>query len=274
MISYPIDVGGTRTRIVEHGSGPAVVLIHGLGTRADRWRTTMERLADSGRRVIAFDLPGHGFAAKGEGIDYSVQGYARFLAALLDTLGLERPVLIGASLGGQVAATFAARTPQRAAALILVGSTGLKPFGPEARLQTSRMLVDMSKDAIRTRLQRGLRNHALITDELVEEDFRINNSPGAAEAFRALGAYFAERIDDDVVFDALKSLDGKVPLMLVWGPEDAAVPIAVAEEVAGKLKFASFVTLPGTAHNPYMDKPAEFCRAVMGFLSKASVPAG
>lgn len=273
MIAYPIEIDGTMTRIVEAGSGPATVLIHGLGTRADRWRTSIEELAPAGHRVIAFDLPGHGFARKGAGFDYSVPGYARFLTVLLDKLGLDRTTLIGASLGGQVAATVAAKMPKRVTSLVLVGSTGLSAFGPEARAQTSRMLVDMSRDAIRLRLQRGLRNMALITDEFVEEDFQINNSPGAAEAFQALGKYFAERIDDDLVFDALSGLDGKVPLLLVWGPEDAAVPVKIAEDVAAKLKSSRLVTIPGTAHNPYMDKPAEFTRVVLEFLGRVAAKA-
>jgi hypothetical protein len=78
---------------------------------------------------------------------------------------------------------IAAKMPNRMETLTLVGSTGLTVLGAEARLQTSVLLVDMSREAIRARMQRGLRNLALITDELVEEDFRINNSPGAAASF-------------------------------------------------------------------------------------------
>jgi pimeloyl-ACP methyl ester carboxylesterase len=270
MITYPIDVGGTLTRVIEDGAGPAILLIHGLGTRADRWRMTLEKLAAGGRRVIAFDLPGHGFAQKGVGLDYSVPGYADFISKLLDTFKLGRVALVGASLGGQAATVVAANMPQRIESLILVGSTGLSAFGPEARAQTSRILVDMSREAIRARLQRGLRNLALITDELVEEDFHINNSPGAAAAFHALGEYFANKIDDHVVFDRLLELDGRIPLLLVWGTEDASVPVKIAEEVASKLKGAKLMKMTGTAHNPYMDKPDEFSNAVLEFLAKGS----
>lgn len=274
MISYPIEIEGRLTRIIEHGEGPAIVLIHGLGTRADRWRSNIELLAADGRRVIALDLPGHGFSQKGEGFDYSVTGYARFLTAFLDAFALDSVTLVGASLGGQVASVVATNTPNRVQSLILVGSTGLRPFGAEARAQTAKMLVDMSRDAIRTRLQRGLRNHALITDELVEEDFLINNSPGAAEAFGALGRYFSERIDNDVVTESLQGLKGRIPLLMVWGPEDAAVPLTVAEQVVADLPGARLVTLPGTAHNPYLDSPAEFSRIVLHFLAATPARAG
>jgi pimeloyl-ACP methyl ester carboxylesterase len=270
MITYPVEICGTLTRIIESGSGPAVLLVHGLGTRADRWRTVLDKLAADGRRVIAFDLPGHGFAQKGVGFDYSVHGYADFISNLLDAFNLDRVALIGASLGGQAATVVAAKMPHRIQSLTLVGSTGLSTFGPEARAQTARALVDMSRQAIRTRLLRGLRNMTLITDELIEEDFHINNSPGAMAAFQALGDYFANKIDDDVVLELLLKLDGRIPLLLIWGMEDAAVPVAVAEEAAAKLKAAQFVKMAGTAHNPYMDKPEEFSRAILEFLTKDS----
>jgi pimeloyl-ACP methyl ester carboxylesterase len=268
MITYPVEVAGTLTRIIEAGAGPAVLLVHGLGTRADRWRITMDKLAVGGRRVIAFDLPGHGFARKGPGFDYSVPGYADFISKLLDVLNLDRVALVGASLGGHAATFVAARMPDRMESLTLVGSTGLTVLGAEARLQTSGLLVDMSREAIRARMQRGLRNLALITDELVEEDFRINNSPGAAVSFRALGDYFANKIDDHTILDRLAELDGRIPLLLVWGTEDAAVPLSVAESVVARLKATQFVKMTGTAHNPYMDKPDEFCRAVLEFFAK------
>jgi len=268
MITYPFEVDGTLTRIVEAGAGPAVLLVHGLGTRADRWRTAMDTLAAGGRRAIAFDLPGHGFARKGAGFEYSVPGYAEFISKLLDALNLDSVALIGASLGGQAATFVAAKMPGRIESLTLVGSTGLTVLGAETRLQTSRLLVDMSREAIRTRMQRGLRNLALITDELVEEDFRINNSPGAAASFRALGGYFANEIDDHTISDLLIELDGHIPILLVWGTEDAAVPLSVAEKAFARLNAAQFIKMTGTAHNPYMDQPDEFSRAVLEFFAE------
>lgn len=267
MIAYPLRVGGTMTRIVESGGGPALILVHGFGTRADRWRGNIEGLAAAGRRVVAFDLPGHGFAAKGPGFDYSIGGYARFLGAVLDAVGIERASVVGASLGGHIAAAFAVNAPARVESLTMVGSTGLGAFGAETRTQMSRMLIDMSREAIRARLQRGLRNAALITDALVEEDYRINNSPGAAEAFAALGGYFGERIDDDLVLAPLAALGTRLPLLLVWGDDDLSVPVKVAEAALPKLPGGRLAVLAGTAHNPYVDKPETFNRVLLDFLA-------
>jgi pimeloyl-ACP methyl ester carboxylesterase len=271
MITYPIAIDDVTTRVIESGSGPAVLLLHGLGTRADRWRSNIPGLASVQRRVIAVDLPGHGFAQKGPGFDYSVSGYARFVRGLMKVLDVDRATLVGASLGGQIAATLAGKNPELVDRLVLVGSTGLVAFGAETRANMSKMLVDMSREAIRTRLERGIRNLSLITDELVEEDFRVNNSPGAADAFDALGRYFADRIDNDIVLDALISISDRIPVLLVWGTEDLSVPLTVAADTTPKIRGARLMQMAGTAHNPYFDKPDEFNRILREFLDDAGL---
>jgi pimeloyl-ACP methyl ester carboxylesterase len=268
MIAYPLEVAGLTTRVLESGTGGRhMVLLHGLGSRADRWRRNLDGLAAAGYRVTAPDLPGHGFAGKGPGFDYSIEGYRAFLAAYLDGIGAERPVLVGASLGGQIAGALACASPERVGTLVLVGSTGLRPFGAETRAAMPKALTDMTRDGIRARLQRGLYDHALVTDELVEEDRRINNSPGAAETFARLGAYVAERIDDDVIGERLGTLGGRVPTLLVWGESDRSIPLAVAEAAHAGLPGSRLVVMAGTAHNPYLDKPDAFNRVVLDFLA-------
>src|SRR4029079_1629118 len=108
MISYPLRVGTLDTRVIEAGgSGQTIVLVHGTGGRADRWSRNVDALAKAGHRVVAFDLPGHGFASKGAGIDCSVPGYRKFLAAFLDEMKIDKAVIVGTSLGGHVVASFA-----------------------------------------------------------------------------------------------------------------------------------------------------------------------
>lgn len=268
MITYPMRVAGLMTRVLEGGQAKDhMVLIHGLGSRADRWRRNLDGLAAGGYRVLALDLPGHGFATKGSEFDYSVDGYQCFLEAFLDEIGVDRAVLVGASLGGHIAGALACREPARVSALILVGSTGLQPLGAEARAAAPSNLTDMSRDGIRARFQRGICDTSLITEELIEEDYRINNSFGASEALQRLGIYFAERIDDDVLDERLRGPDVTVPLLLVWGELDRSIPVSVGEAARAKLPGSRLVIMGGTAHNPYMDKPEAFNRVVLDFLA-------
>ena len=257
------------TRVLECGgrAGEPMVLVHGLGSRADRWRRNLDGLAAAGYRVFAPDLPGHGFATKGSAFDYTIDGYRSFLDMFLDEIGADRVVLVGASLGGHIAGALTCRDPKRVGALVLVGSTGLQPFGAETRAAMPKALTDMSREGIRARLERGLCNSSIITDHLVEEDWRINNSPDAAETFALLGRYVAERIDDDVVGACLGALEGRVPILLVWGESDRSIPLAVGEAAHASLPGSRLAVMAGTAHNPYLDKPDVFNRIVLDFIA-------
>ena len=137
MISYPLRVGSIDTRVIEARasdiSGERIVLVHGTGGRADRWLRNVDALAAAGHHVYAFDLPGHGFASKGAGLDCSVPGYRRFLGDFLDAMKIANATIVGTSLGGHVVASYACEHPERVRAVVLSGSMGLVPLGAEAR---------------------------------------------------------------------------------------------------------------------------------------------
>lgn len=267
MIAYPLRVAGATTRVLEAGSGGSpMVLVHGVGARADRWRRNVDALAAGGWHVHAVDLPGHGFASKGPEFDYSVPGYVEFLEALLKELGVERPVLVGTSLGGHVVGSFACREPERVRALVLVGSLGLRPVGPDVRARMRTAIVEASRAGIRQKLERVLHDARHITEEWIDEEFRINNSHGAAEGFARLATYFGERIDDDVVGPRLAALGSSFPVLLVWGGEERSVPLPIGEAAHAALPGSRLVVIADAAHAPYFEKPEAFNRVVLDFL--------
>jgi pimeloyl-ACP methyl ester carboxylesterase len=266
MIQYPLAVAGVLTRVLESGAGAPVVFVHGLGARADRWRDAVEAFGREGFRTIAYDLPGHGFAAKGSEFDYTVPGYADFLRALLDVLGLARVVLVGTSLGGHVAAHFACDAPARVRGLVLVGSVGLVPLGPEMGEAISRNVRLTGREAIEDKLRFVCADPALVTPALVEEEWRINNSPGAAAAFQSLGDYIAGAIDAHNVLDRLAALREAFPIRLVWGSEDRAVPPAIGEEAARRLGLPLPAVIEEAGHLPYLEQPAQFRAVLRRFL--------
>src|SRR5205823_3300099 len=137
-----------------------IVMIHGLGARADRWRLNLQSLATTGYHTIAFDLPGHGFASKGKALDYSVRGYADFLQRLLTTLHVHKTVLIGTSLGGHVSARFSCDYPNRVRSLILIGSLGLAPLGLNAGVRIAAAIKNTSRKGIEQKLRTLVSNRA------------------------------------------------------------------------------------------------------------------
>ena len=267
MIQYPLGAGGTLTRVLEAGRGDrAMLLVHGVGARADRWRLNLEGLADAGYHPYAVDLPGHGLAEKGDRFDHSVPNYAAFAGAVLDEIGTDRAVLVGTSLGGHILATVACEAPERVEALVLVGTLGMAPLGQAARERTAGLIGDASPETVDRKLHSVLHDDGLVTAELHREEVLINNSPGAAEAFVGISDYFANRIDDDVVGERLAALGDRFGVLLVWGREDLGFPLSMGEAAHELLGGSRLAIMDDAAHAPYYERPATFNAIVTQFL--------
>jgi len=271
MIQFPLDVGGVTTRVLQAGEGPrALVFVHGLSTRADRWRGNVQALAGAGRRCIAFDLPGHGLADKPEGFDYSVPGMAKYLGAVLDALDVERCAIVSTSLGSHVASWFAVHSPERVGAHLIVAGLGLVAIAEETSQAISRSVRDTSREGIRAKLGNVFADPTRFAgDALVEEEWRCNNSPGALQALSALGDYVATRLNADVVGERVAALLACTPVRMVWGRCDRIVPIAVAAAVQRLLSTVPLQVIEGAGHAPYIECPEVFNAEVQRFLEEA-----
>src|SRR5258706_10307801 len=265
MISYPVTVRGVATRVLESGtSGTPVVFVHGTGGRAERWERNLEAVAAAGYHAYALDLPGHGFAAKGAGVDCSVPAYRKLLSGFIEEVVKDKAFVVGTSLCGHVVSSYAVENPGRVKGIALCGSMGLIPIGAEARGRIQGGANNQTREGIAGKFTRVIFDQSLVTPEMVEAEYRINNSPGAKESFATLGKYIAERLDDDVVGEKLAA--SAVPVLLAWGDQDKTVPLAVGQQAAKLLPKSKLVTLPGAAHTPYYEKHRDFNAALLGFL--------
>jgi pimeloyl-ACP methyl ester carboxylesterase len=273
MIQYPLGVSGVTTRVLDSGTpGDLVVMIHGVGARADRFRLNLEGIGGAGYRAVACDLPGHGLAEKGVK-PYSVGYYASFLIDLIAKLEADRAIVIGTSLGGHIGAKAAVTAPERISSLVMVGTMGVVPLGSDATKAISESIVNRSRDGIASKLRFILHRHELITESWVEEEFRINNSPGSDEAFAIISQYFAERVDDDVVGDQLLTVAHQIPMLLVWGADDQMITADVGRACQHVLPQAALVLLSGAGHVPYLERPEDFDSVVIDFLNRR-IPGG
>ena len=268
MIQYPLGVGGTVTRVLESGSGErTLLLVHGVGARADRWCHNLDGLAEHGYHVYAIDLPGHGLAKKDAEFPHSVPSYAALVRGFLDEIGAGSEVyLVGTSLGGHVCATVACSIPERIAGLVLVGTLGITPVGSAARERTAGLIREASWETVDRKLRTVLHDEELVTDELHSEEFRINNSPGAVEAFDRIASYFAEQIDTDVVGEKLAGLVSGIPTLVVWGREDVGFPLELGEAAHATLSGSHFAIMDRAAHAPYYERPETFNKLVTEFF--------
>lgn len=260
-------VGPVMTRVLEAGQGDRVIVfVHGTGGRADRWSRNLDAFAKAGFHAYAFDLPGHGYASKGAGVDCSVPAYRQVLGAFMDAVGIRKAVIVGTSLGGHVVASYACENPSRIDAVVLVGSMGLVPIGDEARGRIQAGANNQSRDGIVGKLKRVIFDTTLVTEDMVEEEWRINNSAGAAESFATLGRYIVSDLDAEVVGEALAK--ATFPVLLVWGSEDKTVSPEVGRQVKTLVPRSDLVELEGAAHTAYYERADTFNTIVTGYLEQ------
>jgi pimeloyl-ACP methyl ester carboxylesterase len=195
-VTFPQLRSGIRVRAIERGdsASPPVVLIPGWGCSVYTYNRNMPALADAGFRVIAVDLKGHGLSDKPLASDeYTIESLVEHLRDILDALDLDRPALVGHSLGGSLIYHFAARYPERARCLGMLSPVGLKgvplmrlyrfltpaALTPLIRMIKPRVIVTLA-------LMRVYGKRAHFTQRDVEEYLAPSQFPNFALAMREL----------------------------------------------------------------------------------------
>jgi pimeloyl-ACP methyl ester carboxylesterase len=261
-----IAVFGQSIHYFDMGSGPVVVLLHGLGSRKDDWLPVLEPMAQKYRLLVP-DQIGFGKSDKPL-LDYSVQTYVDFLNEFLRQLKVERVSLVGESLGGWIAALYVAEIGGGAhlvpvEKLVLVDAAGLKQDQPIPDLNPSSLAAMrgvleavfydtswVNEDALRK----------IFTDKLaVKDSYTVRSFLGNPTREK-------ERLDE-----RLASI--KVPTLVVWGKQDKLLPIASGERYAAGIAGAKMVSFDKCGHVPAVEKTEEFLAAVMPFLGGGAGPA-
>ena len=263
------------------GSGPDVVLIHGMINSSRHWQEVAGRLAGS-YRVIAPDLIGHGDAATPRG-DYSLGAHAAAIRDLLTTIGVERATIVGHSLGGGVAMQFFYQFPQRTERLALISSGGLghdvSPLLRGAALPGSATLLRL---AARPRVVGGLAaagarmrkrgNSTGVYLAAVARALGPLQEPGSRRAFlQTLRSVIDVQGQKVSARDRLYLL-GEMPTLIVWGERDRTIPLAHGLEARQSIPNCRFETLPRAAHFPNLEDP-EGLAAVLGDWLASTAPA-
>jgi 2-hydroxy-6-oxonona-2,4-dienedioate hydrolase len=260
IIGYPVGLGPLISRVLECGAGTTdLLLLHGAGSRADRWVRNLPGLAAAGHRVRALDLPGHGYAAKPVDFDYTTPAMAALIEAYLIEHG--PAVLIGTSLGGHIATWVAVSRPDLVPAVVLIGVAGV--VAREA--STSTVLADRSPAGVRAKLSLLLHDQTQIDDAWVREETLVNTSPGAEQALDRLLTYLRGGINEHLTGEQFAA--SGVPARLIWGAEDRWIPLGIARRVVATLPSAPLYVMKSAGHAPYFERPDTFNDIVLGFLT-------
>ena len=271
-----LTLHGHRVRYLEAGSGPPVVLIHGITSTADTWAPAMRGLSRE-HTVIAPDLLGHGASAKPRG-DYSLGAYASGVRDMLASLGHDRVTVLGHSLGGGVAMQFAYQFPERTERLALVSSGGL---GREVNLLLRAaalpgaewvlpLLVPGWLGAAVGRIgsagsRLGLRT-GLDLSEMLRGFLSLNDAAARAAFLHTLRAVIdpgGQRVNGH---DRLY-LAAHLPTLLVWGESDPVIPVAHGHDAHTAMPGSRLEIFPGCGHFPHLDDPLRFTEVVSDFLA-------
>ena len=257
------------------GSGPPVVLIHGMVNSSRHWEQVAVRLADD-YTVIAPDLIGHGDSATPRG-DYSLGAHAAVIRDLLAAIGVERSTVVGHSLGGGVVMQFFWQFPQHVERLALVSSGGLgaevSPLLRSAALPgASALLRLVAHPRAVSRLEelgdllreRGSGSGVYV--QAVARALRPLSVAGAREAFlHTLRSVIDVRGQRVSALDRLYLLAG-FPTLIVWGGRDNTIPLAHGRAAHAAVPGSRFEVLPRAAHFPHLEDPEGLAQVLRDFL--------
>ena len=260
--SKNVQVFGQKIHYVEAGSGPNVILLHGLGGDSSNWAQTVPALA-SRYHVWVPDQIGFGASDKPL-IDYRVATLVDFLEGFCKKVGIDKAAVVGNSLGGWAAVDFTLAHPGRVAKLVLVDSAGYS-FAKSEVKPTRQMLAVLNPstvEAAKAVLNLILANKALVNDTSAEMLF--------AEHLRKNDGYTIDQFLDSI-FRGEDVIDGKlgavtVPTLVLWGREDHLVPLVSGEQFAKDIAGAKLTVLDGCGHVPQMECAKAFNAALIEFL--------
>jgi pimeloyl-ACP methyl ester carboxylesterase len=270
-------IHGYLRAYIQAGSGPALLLLHGIGDNADSWMDVLPELTRT-HTVIAPDLLGHGQSDKPRA-DYSVAAYANGMRDLLTVLGVERVTIVGHSLGGGVAAQFAYQFPERCERLVLVGSGGVsRSVSPVLRLVAS-PLADIVLPALRrpfvdlaaVALAEFLRRSPLDLGRDADDVQRVLTGLPDAAARQAFVRTLRSAVDwrGQVVTMLDRSyLAESMPTQLMWGAHDAIIPVGHGYLAHKSLPGSRLEVFEEAGHFPHRQDPDRFIAVLRRFLEE------
>lgn len=264
-----VTVDGIRLNVRDRGprDAPAVILIHGFAGSLQTWDAWADGL-EAHHRVIRFDLPGSALSAPDPTGRYTDARTLQLLIGLMDRLGIARASIVGHSVGGRIAWTVAARHPERVDRLVLIAPDGFASPGfeygrpPEGSALFGLIRYVLPKPLLRMQLKKTFADPAFVTDERVALNQDLLRAPGSRDALLARGG-------QTVLIDPVPLLRTiHAPTLLLWGEQDAMIPVGNAADYLAALPNARLVTFDKTGHLPQEEAAARSLAVVEKFLDE------
>jgi pimeloyl-ACP methyl ester carboxylesterase len=272
-----LTVHGYRRAYVKAGSGPPLLLIHGIGDSSDTWRPVLDALARH-HTVIAPDLLGHGRSEKPRA-DYTIAGFANGMRDLLTMLDVDRATVVGHSLGGGVAAQFAYQYPERCDRLVLVSSGGAgRAVSPLLRLAAvpgaEALMPMLGLPPVRFVSRMGAAALHIVDTALGRDAVEIlavfealPNTEARQAILRTLRSGVDWRGQVITMLDRAYLAQG-FPVLIVWGRRDAIIPLEHGRLAHAALHGSALEIFDDAGHFPHHVDPARFVRVLTEFVAQ------
>lgn len=264
-----VEAAGLRFHVRQEGpeGAPVIVMIHGNASMLQSWDGWASDLSRD-FRVIRYDLAGHGLTGPDPAGTYGSERDATQLKDLLDKLNVTKAVLIGNSLGGQIAWHFAAANPDRVEKLVLVAPGGFPlpglGFGQKVQLPDAAKALPytLKPEAVKARISALYGDPARFTPQMLDNYYQSWLAPGVRQAqLDRLQAYMLE--DPTAKLSSIKA-----PTLLVWGEKDRLVAFATTPaKFQAAMPQATLVSFPELGHLPQEEDPAATVAKVREFLT-------
>ena len=256
-----IEVHGMQVHVRDEGprdDALPIVLVHGTSASLHTWDGWAQHLSGQ-RRVIRLDLPAFGLTGPHPENDYSIAAYVSLVVAVADKLGVKKFVLVGNSLGGQVAWSTAAAHPERVSKLVLIDAAGYA-FQPTsvpigfmiARMPGVRVLMErvLPRGVVDSSVRSVYGDPSKVTPELVDRYYELTLRAGNRKAL-------AYRMDQKLSGDEAAIRNLKVPTLILWGAKDKLIPMESAQRFAADIQGSKLVVFDALGHVPHEEDAAK-----------------
>ena len=233
-----------------------VVLLHGMLGGLENWTSTVKTLSEAGYRAIAPLLPVYSMPL----VDTSIGGLTDYVGRFLDHMAIDKPALVGNSLGGHVALVHTLEGRRPVSALVLTGASGIH----EVIIGNSK-LKRYDREYVREKAALTFHDPKHATDELIDGVLKVVSDRACAVRLIRI----ARSAKNDTVRDRLESIT--VPSLLIWGREDRLTPPEVAIDFHAKMQNARLEFIDECGHAPMIEHPEKFGRLLLGYLRELSV---
>ena len=261
---------GNRISYVHAGSGPPVILIHGLGGSTLVWQRNIEALAQR-YSIYAIDMPGHGYSDNPT-LGYGLEAARKYIAGFMDAMNIQKASFVGNSAGGLAAISFTLNHPERVDNLVIVDGAGLgQELAGFLKVLSvpvvGEILARPSVGSMRALLRALIYDQTKVPVGLAEEMANVRRLPGRKLAllkYLRLGANARGQKRNVIQTPDLGKIS--VPTLVVWGRNDFLVPVAHAERTAKAIKGARLHIFDSCGHWPQLEKSDDFNNLLREFL--------